>query len=121
IRPSTHIRHRLTSCLSAVPPLPRSTLFPYTTLFRSVCTKPEASLTAAVLLLAAALGHAQTRWVGSWAASQQRPEPYNSLATDDLRDATLRQVVHLTIGGAEVRIHLSNRFGTSPLHFTCVH
>ena len=86
-----------------------------------VCTKPEASLTAAVLLLAAALGHAQTRWVGSWAASQQRPEPYNSLATDDLRDATLRQVVHLTIGGAEVRIHLSNRFGTSPLHFTCVH
>src|SRR5207253_7961087 len=101
IRPSTHIRHRLTSCLSAVPPLPRSTLFPYTTLFRSVCTKPEASLTAAVLLLAAALGHAQTRWVGSWAASQQRPEPYNSLATDDLdRKSTRLNSSHVAISYA---------------------
>ena len=29
-------------------------------------------------------------WVGSWAASQQRPEPQNSLDPEDLRDATTR-------------------------------
>jgi lysophospholipase L1-like esterase len=60
-------------------------------------------------------------WVGSWAASQQRPEPQNSLNPDDLRDATLRQVVHLSLGGGQIRVHLSNRFGTGPFHITAVH
>lgn len=64
---------------------------------------------------------ARANWVGSWAASQQIPEPQNSLAPDDLRDATLRQIVHLSIGGATLRVHISNAFGTSPLHFTSVH
>ncbi len=64
---------------------------------------------------------AQVNWVGSWAASQQIPEPQNALAPDDLRDATLRQIVHLSIGGAMLRVHLSNAFGTMPLHFTSVH
>jgi lysophospholipase L1-like esterase len=60
-------------------------------------------------------------WVGSWATSEQVPEPNNSLAPGDLRDATLRQVVHLSIGGALLRVHLSNAFGTAPLHFASVH
>ncbi len=60
-------------------------------------------------------------WVGSWATSQQIPEPQNALASDDLRDATLRQIVHLSEGGASLRVHLSNAFGTVPLHFTSVH
>jgi lysophospholipase L1-like esterase len=64
---------------------------------------------------------AQTHWVGSWAASQQLVEPGNSLAADDLRDATLRQIVHLSLGGTNLRLHISNRFGTAPLRFTTVH
>lgn len=60
-------------------------------------------------------------WVGSWASSQQIPEPRNALATDDLRDATLRQVVHLSAGGSSVRVYLSNAFGAAPLHLTSVH
>ena len=64
---------------------------------------------------------AQTTWVGTWAASQQIPEPQNSLAPDDLRDATLRQIVHLSLGGATLRVHLSNAFGTAPLHLASVH
>jgi lysophospholipase L1-like esterase len=60
-------------------------------------------------------------WVGSWAASQQLPEPQNSLEPDDLRNATLRQIVHLSIGGRTLRVHLSNVFGTAPLHLTSVH
>src|SRR5215471_9559994 len=60
-------------------------------------------------------------WVGSWAASQQLVEPRNSLPQEDLRDATLRQVVHLSIGGAQLRIHVSNRYGTAPLHITSLH
>ena len=79
----------------------------------------------AFLLLYLCLGFSQaltqTHWVASWAASQQLAEPRNSLGPDDLSDATLRQVVHLSIGGAEVRVHLSNRFGKMPLRFTSVH
>jgi lysophospholipase L1-like esterase len=60
-------------------------------------------------------------WVASWGASQQVPEPQNALPVDDLRDATVRQIFHLSIGGAAVRVHLSNAFGTEALHFTSVH
>ena len=62
-----------------------------------------------------------THWVGSWATSQQVPEPANALASDDLRDATLRQTVHLSIGGSTLRVHLSNAFGTNELRITSAH
>jgi lysophospholipase L1-like esterase len=64
---------------------------------------------------------AQVHWVGSWAASQQLVEPGNALSADDLRDATLRQIIHLSAGGSEIRLRLSNRFGNTPLHLTAVH
>jgi lysophospholipase L1-like esterase len=60
-------------------------------------------------------------WVGSWASAEQVPEANNSLPPGDLRDATLRQVVHLSIGGEALRVHISNAFGTTPLAFTSVH
>jgi lysophospholipase L1-like esterase len=68
----------------------------------------------------AAAVDAQT-WVATWGASQQIPEPQNSLPPDDLRDATLRQVFHLSVGGTALRVHLANDFGTEALHFTSVH
>jgi lysophospholipase L1-like esterase len=64
---------------------------------------------------------ATLHWVGSWAASQQVPEPQNSLDPELLRDATLRQIVHLTVGGSQLRVRVSNAFGTEPLHLTRVH
>jgi lysophospholipase L1-like esterase len=60
-------------------------------------------------------------WVASWASSQQVPEPNNALPADDLRDATLRQIVHLSTGGSAIRVHLSNVFGSAPLHLLAVH
>ena len=60
-------------------------------------------------------------WVGSWASSQQIPEPQNTLPTAALRDATLRQIVHLTVGGKELRVRLSNAFGTAPLTILSAH
>lgn len=64
---------------------------------------------------------AQQKWVGSWAASQQLVEPHNSVPADDLKDVTLRQIVHLSIGGRRLRLRLSNRYGTAPLHIDSVH
>lgn len=60
-------------------------------------------------------------WVGSWATSQQLPEPQNSLPAADLNDATLRQIVHLSVGGSTLRVHMSNAFGFLPLRLTSVH
>jgi lysophospholipase L1-like esterase len=60
-------------------------------------------------------------WVVSWSASQQIPEPQNALPADDLRDATLRQIFHLSTGGQALRVHISNAFGTTPLHITSTH
>jgi lysophospholipase L1-like esterase len=60
-------------------------------------------------------------WTGSWSTAVQIPEPQNSIPPDDLRDATVRQIVHLSIGGNTLRIRLSNAYGTAPLHFTSVH
>ena len=82
-------------------------------------------VTALLLLAGPAYGRdgsaLRARWVGSWAASQQLVEPGNSLSPEDLRDATLRQIVHLSLGGTEIRLRLSNRFGATPLHVTAVH
>ena len=61
------------------------------------------------------------RWVGSWSTSVQIPEPGNSLAVAGLTDTTLRQIVHLSLGGSSVRVHFSNAFGSVPLHLTSVH
>jgi lysophospholipase L1-like esterase len=60
-------------------------------------------------------------WVGSWASSQQIPEPANALQPEALRDATLRQIVHLSVGGRELQVRLSNAFGTAPLTILGVH
>jgi lysophospholipase L1-like esterase len=72
-------------------------------------------------LLQAESGGKPQLWIASWGASQQVPEAQNALAADDLRDATVRQIVHLSAGGVAVRVHLSNAFGTEALHLTSVH
>ena len=78
---------------------------------------------AALAQQSAPSGQAQNwpNWVGTWAASQQIPEPRNALAPADLTDATLRQIVHVSLGGKTLRVHISNAFGTAPLEFTSVH
>ena len=63
----------------------------------------------------------QQHWVGSWAAALQIPEPGNALPAGTAQDVTLREIVHLSAGGASVRIRLSNAFGTEPLRFSAVH
>lgn len=85
-----------------------------------------AAFVACAALACACLANAQMQsggdvWVGSWAASQQIPEPQNAAPLDDLRDATVRQVVRLSVGGSTLRVHLSNAFGLQPLRFTSVH
>jgi lysophospholipase L1-like esterase len=81
---------------------------------------------AALLLIVIGSAQAQKssptmHWVGSWAASQQVPETANLLDPELMRDGTLRQIVHLSVGGTQLRVRVSNAFGTQPLHLTAVH
>lgn len=68
-----------------------------------------------------ASGQQRPHWVGTWASAQQIPEDRNLMADADMRDATLRQIVRVSIGGERIRIRLSNMFGTRPLTIDSVH
>ena len=82
---------------------------------------PAATLATLLWLIPLAATAAEPIWIGSWASSQQIPEPANALPPAALEDATLRQIVHLSQGGQRLRVRLSNAFGTEPLHITGVH
>lgn len=84
----------------------------------------EFSALSALALIAISLSAQpgpQPIWVETWGASQQIPEPQNALPPDDLRDATVRQIVHVSVGGSSLRLHVSNAFGIEALRFTSVH
>lgn len=52
------------------------------------------------------------RWVGTWSTSMVSAEPDTSRGYPR---ASLRNVVHVSVGGTATRIHLSNAFGDLPL------
>ena len=52
-------------------------------------------------------------WVGTWAASPFDGDPWHTIPT--VVESTLREIVHTSIAGKSVRVHLTNEFGTEPL------
>lgn len=73
------------------------------------------ALLAALCLGCTAFAQDAPHWVASWATSQMVPTNENVAPDADLTDATLRQIVRVTIGGKRLRVRLSNAFGTAPL------
>jgi lysophospholipase L1-like esterase len=57
---------------------------------------------------------ASSPWVGSWATSPFDGDPWHTVPT--LVDSTLREVIHTSIAGNQLRVRLTNEFGTEPLH-----
>ncbi|WP_044563205.1 SGNH/GDSL hydrolase family protein [Azospirillum sp. B4] len=62
-----------------------------------------------------------TKWVGSWMTAAQAGDANSAPPAPGFADATLRQVVHLSLGGQRVRLRLSNAFGTAPLTIPGIH
>jgi lysophospholipase L1-like esterase len=81
------------------------------------------SMVAAGMLaiLPSSFAKESSTWVGSWACSPQLVEPQNRPPDPGLAGNTLRQVVHLTLGGGAIRLRFSNEFGTTPLTLESVH
>jgi lysophospholipase L1-like esterase len=69
----------------------------------------------ALCLSGTAVAQEKPHWVASWATSQMVPTAENIAPAEDLTDATIRQIVRVSIGGKRLRVRLSNAFGTTPL------
>ncbi len=57
-------------------------------------------------------------WVGTWAAAPVALEKQEGFGKQEM---TLREIVHVSIGGPLTRIVLTNEFGTEPLKIGSVH
>lgn len=61
-------------------------------------------------------------WVGTWASSPMSGPPTLSEGLSlGSKDLTVRQVVHISLGGKKVRLSLTNEFGQAPLSISDVH
>lgn len=56
-------------------------------------------------------------WVATWGAAML-PSDNNA---PDLSGQTLRQIVHVSVGGSQARAWFSNRYGQEPLHIGAAH
>jgi lysophospholipase L1-like esterase len=69
------------------------------------------------VLVATANAHVKTEepeaWVASWATAAVPAGAGKSKA--GFNNQTVRMILHTSVGGSKVRIHLSNRYGTEPL------
>jgi lysophospholipase L1-like esterase len=60
-------------------------------------------------------------WIGTWASGQQLTEDRNNPPAPGLSNNTLREVVHVTLGGSKLRVQLSNAYGASPVTIKAAH
>jgi lysophospholipase L1-like esterase len=54
-------------------------------------------------------------WIATWTASSEPAEPDPNQPILNLRDQTVRERVRISVGGSQIRIRLSNEYGSSPL------
>ena len=83
---------------------------------------PDAGIADAALpdagVADAALPPDVERWVTTWGTTLVDFGPHDWLS---LESATVRQVIHTSVGGAAVRVRFSNAFGTKPLEISAAH
>src|ERR1700744_1481758 len=60
------------------------------------------------------------RWVGTWESAQVQPSA-TGLSATGFTDQTVRDIVHTSVGGSEIRVRISNAFGSAPLVVSDVH
>ncbi len=84
-------------------------------LMGSVCAAPGTVNAAADAESADYAAKSDVHWVASWGTAVYEPEPQNLLPAENWRDASLRQIVHVSLGGNRLRVRLSNAAGTAPL------
>jgi len=61
------------------------------------------------------------KWVGTWSTAPQLVETANNPPSPGLSNNTLRQIVHVSLGGDSLRIRFTNEFSTSQVKLNSVH
>ncbi len=61
----------------------------------------------------------QQEWVGTWAAAPNLAE--GGFNVRPLCGDTLREIVHISVGGAQVRVRFTNEFGLDPVTISDAH
>jgi len=64
---------------------------------------------------------AEDCWIGTWVSAQQLTEPRNLPPAPGLSNNTLRQVIRMSLGGSQLRVQLSNTYGSSPVIINAAH
>ena len=71
---------------------------------------------AALLMLNAHSAICQHReWIATWTASPEAADPDPDDALLNLKDETVRERARISVGGPQIRIVLSNEYGSAPL------
>jgi lysophospholipase L1-like esterase len=65
-------------------------------------------------------GSSTNHWVGTWTGAPQLTETAN-LPPASLSNSALRQVVHVSLGGSQIRVRFSNEFGNGPVTINQAH
>jgi len=65
-------------------------------------------------------GSGTTHWVGTWAASPYAV-PSGNMPPSALSNSVMRQVVHVSLGGSQLRVQFSNLAGNGPVTITSAH
>ncbi|MDF2745004.1 MAG: hydrolase family protein [Actinomycetia bacterium] len=56
-------------------------------------------------------------WAGTWSASPAPSQTDGGISQQGFADQTVRMVVRTSVGGSQLRVRLSNAFGTGPVRF----
>jgi lysophospholipase L1-like esterase len=67
------------------------------------------------------IASAKECWIGTWVSGQQLTEDRNMPPAPGLSNNTLRQVVHVTLGGSKLRVQFSNTYGSGPVTIKAAH
>jgi len=78
-------------------------------------------ITSALALLAAIGLQAQTKWTVTWATAIEAPLAKSDMPKTSMTNSTLRQVIHVSIGGDKLRMQLSNEKSQQPVEIKSVY
>lgn len=78
-------------------------------------------LTSALALLAVTGLQAQTKWTATWATAIEAPLAESDMPKTSMTGTTLRQVIHVSIGGEKLRLQLSNEKSVEPVEIKSVY
>jgi len=83
--------------------------------FTRINALPSCALTCCLLLVSPRAAAQREGWITTWTTSPEPADPDPKQPILNLQDQTVRERVRISVGGSQIRIRLSNEYGSSPL------